>query len=71
VNEDGFISVLPRGGDEGFVPVADDTAIRFDDLLGNNLMETHRNILANGRASLLCVIPGWEETLRLRGTART
>ncbi len=69
VDEDGFISVSPRGGDEGFIQIIDDKAIRFDDLPGNNLMETHRNILANGRANLLCVIPGREEILRLRGVA--
>ena len=33
-------------------------------------MELHRNVLNNGRISLLCIIPGREETLRVRGLAR-
>jgi hypothetical protein len=39
------------GSNAGFVQVVDGTVIRFDDLSGNNLIETHRNILANGHGA--------------------
>jgi hypothetical protein len=61
---------LPRGADEGVVQVVDNSAVRLDDLSGNNLIwGTHRNMLANGRARLLGVASRGD--LRLRGTPCT
>jgi hypothetical protein len=48
VDEDGFISVSRRGGDEGFVQVVDDTAIRFDDLPGTTSWKRARTSLPTG-----------------------
>ena len=39
------------------------------DAPGNRLIDTLRNIVATGRAGLLFVIPGMEETLRMNGRA--
>jgi hypothetical protein len=69
-DDEGEISISPRGGHAGFVRVTSETTLQFDDLVGNNLMESHRNILVNDRVSLLFIISGREETLRARGRAR-
>jgi predicted pyridoxine 5'-phosphate oxidase superfamily flavin-nucleotide-binding protein len=66
---DGDVSVSPRGGEPGFVKILSQDQIVFSDLSGNNLMESYKGILKEPKISLLCVIPGREETLRIRGFA--
>lgn len=66
---EGDISVSPRGGEAGFIKVLDNEHICFADLPGNNLLESYRNILSKSAISLLCIIPGREGTLRIRGSA--
>ena len=39
------------------------------DLNGNNLIDSLRNVLVNGHAGLLVVVPGQHETLRIDGPA--
>jgi PPOX class probable FMN-dependent enzyme len=60
----------PRGGDPGFVKVLDDTTLLVPDAPGNNRLDTLQNIQASGRAGLLFMIPGVDETLRVNGRAR-
>ena len=59
----------PRGGPPGFVRVLDDRHIAIPDLNGNNLIDSLRAIVLTGRAALLVVIPGKDETLRVNGAA--
>ena len=65
----GRVDVSPRGGPPGFIQRLDTRHIAIPDLVGNNRLDSHRNIIANGHAGLLLVIPGKEDTLRLNGPA--
>ncbi|MBS0342204.1 MAG: pyridoxamine 5'-phosphate oxidase family protein [Proteobacteria bacterium] len=66
-----LLDATPRGGEPGFVKVADDGAtLLLPDAGGNNRLDTLQNLLADPRASLLFMIPGIDETLRVNGTAR-
>jgi PPOX class probable FMN-dependent enzyme len=66
---DGGLDVSPRGGPPGFVRVLDERHLAVPDLNGNNLIDSLRAIVASGRAALLVVIPGKDETLRVNGAA--
>jgi uncharacterized protein len=65
----GRCDVSPRGGPAGFVEILDDHRLVFADAKGNRLMDSLRNICDTGRAGLLFLIPGLEETLRVNGRA--
>jgi PPOX class probable FMN-dependent enzyme len=67
---DGGLDVSPRGGPPGFVRVLDRRHLAIPDLNGNNLIDSVRAVVASGRAALLVVIPGKDETLRVNGAAR-
>lgn len=60
----------PRGGEPGFVTVADDSTLLIPDAPGNNRLDTLQNIQASGRIGLLFLVPGVDETLRVNGRAR-
>jgi len=66
---DGGLDVSPRGGPPGFVRVIDDRHLAIPDLNGNNLIDTLRAVVATGRAGLLVVVPGKDETVRVNGVA--
>jgi PPOX class probable FMN-dependent enzyme len=66
---DGHLDVSPRGDPPGFVKVIDDTAIALPDRPGNKRVDTMSNLLANPQVSVIFFLPGYEETLRLRGRA--
>ena len=66
---DGGLDVSPRGGPPGFVRVLDRRHLAIPDLNGNNLIDSLRAVVATGRAALLVVIPGKDETLRVNGAA--
>lgn len=68
-DEHGSCDVSPRGGPQGFLRVLDEHTVVLPDLNGNNLLDSVRNIVTTGRAALLVVIPGQDETLRIDGTA--
>ncbi|MEL0112899.1 MAG: pyridoxamine 5'-phosphate oxidase family protein [Rickettsiales bacterium] len=59
----------PRGDPAGFVRVADPKTVLIPDRRGNNRADTLRNILRDARISLLFLIPGIGETLRINGRA--
>ena len=67
--DDGGLDVSPRGGPAGFVRVLDEHHVAIPDLNGNNLIDSLRGVVANGRAGLLVLVPGKDETLRLNGEA--
>jgi len=67
---DGRADVSPRGDPAGFVHVLDDCTVAIPDRPGNNRLDSLSNILDNPNIGLLFIIPGFDETLRLNGTAR-
>lgn len=69
-SSNGKADVSPRGDPAGFVKVLDDKTILVPDRPGNNRLDTMTNILANGSIGLLFLIPGFDETMRINGTAR-
>ncbi len=66
---EGHADVSPRGDPPGFVKVLDDKTLLIPDRPGNNLLDSLSNIVANPEVGLLFVIPGFDETLRVNGTA--
>jgi PPOX class probable FMN-dependent enzyme len=67
---DGDVDVSPRGGEPGFVHVADDQTLMLPDRSGNNRLDTFRNLLAGpGKVGLIFMIPGVEEAYRVNGRA--
>lgn len=65
----GSVDASPRGGPPGFVRRLDDRRLAIPDLNGNNRLDSYRNIVAHGRAGLLMIVPGKDETLRINGPA--
>ncbi len=57
----------PRGDPPGFVRVLDQHTVALPDRRGNNRIDTLRNLVRDPRASLLFLIPGVGETLRING----
>lgn len=66
---DGLMDASPRGGAPGFIQVVDAHTLRIPDAPGNRRLDSLRNIIATGRAGLLFMIPGVDETLRVNGRA--
>ncbi|MET0350510.1 MAG: pyridoxamine 5'-phosphate oxidase family protein [Rhizobacter sp.] len=64
------LDTSPRGDAPGFVEVADDHTLLLPDRRGNNRIDTLRNIAHDPRVSLLFLVPGHNEALRVLGTAR-
>jgi PPOX class probable FMN-dependent enzyme len=65
----GGLDVSPRGDPPGFVVVEDEKTLLLPERRGNNRIDSLRNILTDPRVSLLFLIPGVGETLRVKGTA--
>jgi uncharacterized protein len=59
----------PRGDAPGFVRVHDENTLLIPDRLGNNRIDSMRNIIADPRVALLFLIPGCGETIRVNGRA--
>ena len=62
--------VSPRGDPPGFVKVLDEKTLIIPDRPGNNRLDTMSNLLANPNIGLLFIIPGFDETIRVNGTAQ-
>jgi len=67
---DGRADVSPRGDPAGFVRILDERTLLIPDRPGNNRLDTLVNILSNPRVGLIFLIPGYDETMRLNGTAQ-
>jgi PPOX class probable FMN-dependent enzyme len=63
------LDVSPRGDPAGFVRVHDESTLLLPDRRGNNRIDSLRNVLHDSRVSLIFLIPGIGETLRVNGTA--
>lgn len=59
----------PRGDDGPVVQVADDRTLLLPDWHGNNRIDSLRNILRDGRASLMFLVPGSNTAMRVNGSA--
>ncbi len=59
----------PRGDPSGFVRVVDEKTLMIPDRRGNNRIDSMRNLVRDPRISLLFLIPGINETLRINGRA--
>lgn len=68
-DQGGSCDVSPKGGPAGFVEVLDERRLAIPDAPGNRLVYSLQNVVATGRAGLLFLIPGMEETLRVNGRA--
>lgn len=65
----GMPDASPRGGAPGFVKVLDDRTLLIPDSRGNNRLDSMHNIIETGKAGLIFIIPGVDETLRINGRA--
>ena len=60
----------PRGDEGPVAVVLDPTTLALPDWHGNNRIDSLRNIVRDGRVSLMFLIPGALNALRVNGTAR-
>ncbi|PHM45371.1 pyridoxamine 5'-phosphate oxidase [Xenorhabdus mauleonii] len=63
------MDVSPRGDQAGFIHIADEKTLLLPDRVGNNRVDSLRNVLQDDRVALLFLIPGIGETLRINGRA--
>ena len=59
----------PKGDAPGFVRLLDNKTLAIPDRPGNNRIDNLRNIVTDGRVSVLFIVPGVGETLRVNGRA--
>ena len=69
VGPDG-LDCSPRGDPPGFVRVHDKNTLLLPDRRGNNRIDSLRNLVRDPRISLLFLIPGVGETIRINGHAQ-
>jgi len=67
---DGLADVTPRRDPEGFVKVLDARTLVIPERPGNNRIDSLTNIVANPNVGLIFLVPGFDETLRVNGTAQ-
>ncbi len=60
----------PRGDDGPVVAELDPQTLALPDWRGNNRLDTLRNIVEDGRLSLMFMVPGSNTVVRVNGTAR-
>ena len=68
-NADGQADASPRGDPPGFVKVLDERTLLLPDRPGNNQVDSLQNIVENPGVGLLFLVPGMNETLRVKGKA--
>ncbi len=60
----------PRGDDGPAVQELDPQTLAMPDWRGNNRLDSLRNIVADGRVSLMFLVPGSNNVIRVNGTAK-
>lgn len=65
----GGTDATPRGDDGPVVRIVDDRTLWLPDWRGNNRLDALRNIVEDGRVSLLFMVPGNTTVVRVNGTA--
>ena len=68
-NSYGHMDCSPRGDYPGFVGVLDDYTILIPDRPGNNRLDTLSNIIEEPNVGVLLLVPGFDECLRINGSA--
>ena len=63
------IELSPKGDRPGFVEIVDERTLLIPERPGNQLKMGLRNLLANGRISLLFLCPPTNDTVRITGRA--
>ncbi len=64
------LDTSPRGDPAPLVRIIDDKTLVLPERKGNNRIDSLRNILHDPRVSLIFLVPGIDETLRVNGRAR-
>lgn len=64
------VDVSPKGDPAGFVKVLDAKTLAIPDRPGNARMDTFLNVLENPKVSIIFLVPGRKDTLRVGGTAQ-
>lgn len=59
----------PRGDDGQVVRIADEKTLMLPDWKGNNRLDSLRNIVRDGRVSLMFMVPGSATVVRVNGQA--
>ncbi|MDJ0917217.1 MAG: pyridoxamine 5'-phosphate oxidase family protein [Woeseiaceae bacterium] len=59
----------PRGDNGPVVRVVDDKTVWLPDWQGNNRIDSLRNIVRDGRVSLMFMVPGCKNVVRINGSA--
>ena len=59
----------PRGDIDSVARIIDDRTLWLPDWRGNNRMDSLRNIVRDGRVSLMFMVPGSNNVIRINGTA--
>jgi uncharacterized protein len=67
---DGGVDASPRGDAPGFVAVRDDSTLTIPDRPGNRRVDSFSNVIRHPGIGLIFFVPGFDETLRVNGTAR-
>ena len=65
----GGTDASPRGDDSNVVEIVDSKTILMPDWKGNNRLDSLKNIVENGQASLLFMVGGCDNVVRVNGTA--
>jgi uncharacterized protein len=60
----------PRGDDGMVVRIQDEKTLLMPDRRGNNRIDSLRNIVRDPRVSLMFMVPGWNNVLRINGKAQ-
>lgn len=60
----------PRGDEAGFIRIADEKTLMLPDRRGNNRGDSLKNIVQDPRVSLMFLVPGSRNTIRVNGSAR-
>lgn len=68
-NAEGMMDCSPRGDYPGFIHVVNKHLIALPDRPGNNRLDSLSNIIENPHVGLLVLIPGFNECLRINGSA--
>ncbi|MFK7880642.1 pyridoxamine 5'-phosphate oxidase family protein [Roseobacter sp.] len=59
----------PRGDDGPVLSIVDDVTLHLPDWRGNNRLDSLRNIVRDGRVSLMFMVPGCNNVVRINGSA--
>ena len=67
---DGLVDLSPRGDPAGFVKVLNPRTLLVPDRIGNGRLDSFENLLGNPAVTLIFLIPGHNDTLRVAGKGR-